>query len=141
MKIGFISIFRTFHLNPPSGSHSPDSPDSLIFSHQKPGSVRKRGRAVREQGTGAFPVHEPSITKTSGPTRKCRVFWFRLLPAFRRQGIEPAYAVKSAEIGIGGVDDRAKSKSDDSDLCVGGEIAGGANFTQESQSQINVGPV
>jgi hypothetical protein len=38
MKVGSISIFRTFHLNPPSESHtpdSPDSPDSLIFSHQE----------------------------------------------------------------------------------------------------------
>jgi hypothetical protein len=39
MKVGFISIFRTFHLNPPSESHSPDSPDSLIFFQQKAGSA------------------------------------------------------------------------------------------------------
>jgi hypothetical protein len=39
MKVGFISIFRGFHLNPPSESHTPDSPDSLIFSHQKAGPV------------------------------------------------------------------------------------------------------
>jgi hypothetical protein len=34
MKVGYISIFRGFHPNPPGESHSPDSADSLIFSRR-----------------------------------------------------------------------------------------------------------
>jgi hypothetical protein len=45
MKVGFISIFRGFHLNPPSESHTPDSPDSLIFC----GKERKGNREKRKR--------------------------------------------------------------------------------------------
>jgi hypothetical protein len=48
MKVGFISIFRRFHLIPPSESHSPDSADSLIFCEGRKGDGRRAIRVVPE---------------------------------------------------------------------------------------------
>jgi hypothetical protein len=53
MKVGFISIFRTFHLNPPGESHTLDSPDSFIF-------------LASGRQSGAFPDRRDKFLKWRG---------------------------------------------------------------------------
>ncbi len=69
MKAGFISIFRAFHLNPPSESHTPDSPDSLIFfaSGRESGAFPDR-RVKLQKWRGGVPIPQQSQTRQIGPT-------------------------------------------------------------------------
>jgi hypothetical protein len=75
MTVDFISFFRGFFINPLSESHSPDSPDSLIFfaSDRKSGAFPDHRDALLKWhgGVGYFPT-EPSSWKTHCDSRRCR---------------------------------------------------------------------
>jgi tRNA(Ile)-lysidine synthetase-like protein len=53
MTVDFSSFFRGFPINPLSESHSPDSPDSLIFF-------------ASDRKSGAFPDHRDALLKWHG---------------------------------------------------------------------------